>query len=140
MSHSSDWSSGDRSRRSERMVAVWSLIWALAFLGADVAIERGWVEGAVPVGVAVAVVGLLGVGWVRSYARFLRAADELMRKIQLDAMAMAVGAGFVVGFALILLESAAVLEARPDHVLLAMVGAYVAAVVLGMSRFGGDER
>ena len=121
------------------MVTVWSLAWALAFLGANLAITREWIEGGLLTWAAIALVAALSIGWVRSYGLFLRAADELMRKIQLDALAVAVGSGFVIGFALILFESAGLTDARVDYVLVGMVVAYIATVVSGLTRFGGGE-
>lgn len=139
MNATSDWSSTDNRRRAERMVTVWSLAWALAFLGANLAITREWIGGGLLTGGAIALVAALSIGWVRAYELFLRAADELMRKIQLDALAVAVGGGFVIGFALILFESAGLTDARVDYVLVGMVVAYIATVVRGLTRFGGGE-
>ena len=139
MSEANGWKN-DRSRRSERMVTVWSLAWALAFLSADFAIEGGSVGEGLATWAVIAVVVILGVGWVMAYARFLRSADELMRKIQLDALAVGGGGGVVIGFTLILLDSANVMDARADYVVVGMVVAYIAAVVLGMYRFGGSGR
>ena len=53
----------------------------------------------------------VGLGWIVSYLRYLRHADELMRKIQLDAMALALGGCFVAGFTLLLLGSAGLVQA-----------------------------
>ena len=139
MSEASGWKS-DRSRRSERLVTVWSLAWALAFLAADFAIERGSVGEGLATWTVIAVVVALGIGWVMSYARFLRNSDELMRKIQLDALAVGGGGGVVIGFTLILLDSADVMDARADYLVVGMVVAYIAAVVRGMVRFGGSGR
>jgi hypothetical protein len=131
----SRWTSTDRDRHSQTSVLVWSLVWVAAFLLVDSAIGFGWVEGAVAVVAATAAVTLLGVGWTVAYVRFIRHVDELMRKIQLDAMAMALGAGFVAGFTLLLLEGGDLAQARLSYLLVAMVAAYVGGVIAGLRRF-----
>jgi hypothetical protein len=85
--------------------------------------------------VATVAVSLLGIAWIGSYVRFLRMADELARKVHLEAMAVALGVGFVAGFALLLLEDGSLGTARPDTLLAAMVVAYSVAVVAGWRRF-----
>ncbi len=80
---------------------------------------------------------LVGLAWIVSYMRFLRDADELMRKIQLDAMALALGGCFVVGFTLILLGGAGVVRAGIVWVLVVTSAIYVLSVLIGIRRFGG---
>jgi hypothetical protein len=130
------WTSTARDRQGQSSVVVWSLIWVAGFLIADFAIGRSWARGEVAVIVVTSVVTLLGVGWVVAYVRFIRHVDELMRKIQLEAMAMALGTGFVAGFTLLLLEDADLAQARLSYLLVAMVVAYVGGVVAGLRRFG----
>lgn len=130
------WTSTDSDRHGQTSVTLWSLIWVGMFLVADFAIGRGWVHGSVGVIAITAAVTLVGAGWIHAYVRFSRHVDELMRKILLDAVAMALGSGFVAGFALLLLESGDLVRARPSQVLVAMVIVYIVVVVIGLRRFG----
>jgi hypothetical protein len=133
----SSWSSTDLDRRNRRSIVIWSLLWVGAFLVADAAIDRGWIEG--DAGVVVASIGtaLVGLAWIVSYMRFLRHADELMRKIQLDAMALALGGCFVAGFTLILLGGAGLVQAGIVWVLVVTSAIYMLSVLIGIRRFGG---
>ena len=130
------WSSTELDRRNRRSIVIWSLLWVGAFLVADAAIDRGWIEGA---GVVVASIGaaLVGLAWIVSYMRFLRHADELMRKIQLDAMALALGGCFVAGLTLILLGGAGLVQAGIVWVLVVTSAIYMLSVLIGIRRFGG---
>lgn len=134
------WNASPVERRARIAVTAWSLAWVVAFLVTDAAIDRAWVQGEAAVVTLTAGVALVGVVWLRSYARFIRRTDELMRKIQLDAMALAIGAGFVSGFTLILLDAAGIVDGRLGHVLTAMVAAYVGTVAIGLARFGGGSQ
>lgn len=136
---SGSWTSTDRDRRSQRAVLGWSALWVGAFLICDQAIARDWIDGDPGVIVATVVVCLLALGWVAAYIRFLRNADELVRRIQLEAMAVALGAGLVSGFAIILLEDGDVIEARPSIPLVVMTLGYVVAVIVGYRRFSGGS-
>jgi len=75
-------------------------IWGVCFSAAHLLLPRGdkimadqplW--GWVLTGITIALGGLLA--W--SFVRFLRHADELMRKIQMEALAIGFGVAFVVG-------------------------------------------
>ena len=131
----SRWTATDEDRKSQNRIVLWSAIWVAVFLTADTSIERGWMNGDVAVVSATIVVCALGVVWVRSYVRFLRTADELARKVHLDAMAIGLGSGFVSGFGLLLLDQGGLVSARPNILLAAMVLAYAVAVVVGWRRF-----
>ena len=73
---------------------LWCLAWALLWVAASMAVKRwgaplqglpGWLLAAVTV--------VPGIVAIRAYFVFLREADELLRKIQLEALALAFGTG-----------------------------------------------
>lgn len=71
------------------------------------------------------------VAAVFSYMHFLRNADELLRKIQLQGLAMGFGAAvvFVPGYQL--LEAAGASEMQTDHLLMVMIFSWVAGQLYG---------
>ena len=83
-----------RDRANFRRVNVALAIWALAFLGSTALVRFGAVEGAAAWLVALAPATMAVIA-IRHYVRFLRAADELLRLIQLEGLALGFGAGFV---------------------------------------------
>lgn len=82
---------------------AWTLVWAasLARFGPGV-----WGDSQ-PVATWAAVLAnlVVGVGWIVAFTRFLRALDELQRKILQDALAVALGAGWVVGFGYVVADA-----------------------------------
>jgi hypothetical protein len=127
--------STDADQRSQIWIVVWSLGWVASFLAVDVGIDRGWIDGDAGFIAATAIVTVIGVGWLTAYLRFLRHADELVRKVQLEAMAMAVGVGFVVGFGVLLLAAGGLVEAQVTVLLEVMAATYVVALVFGRRRY-----
>lgn len=126
----------ERDRRNERRLVVWSLVWMGSWVALDLAIEGGWLaSGPVTVGAAVVCV-LLGAGPFYAYWRFLREADELRRRIELNALALAFGVGVVGGISYDFFAMTDVFaSADLAHVLLAMIVAYVGGVVAGHRRY-----
>lgn len=127
--------STDRDRRNQRRLIAWGLAWAASWTGAALARDNGWIEPGVA-GVVIALSALLGLGMLLSYRRFLSQADELRRKIELDALALAFGVGLVAGMTYWLLEEVGVVaDAELVYVLLGMVAAHSLGIFAGYRRY-----
>ncbi|MFG2758027.1 hypothetical protein [Streptomyces wuyuanensis] len=124
-------------KASARLV-LWTLAWvgtlALAKFGPQLLWEpsqrvASWATVAVNLAV--------GVGWIVAFTRFLRALDELQRKIMQNALAVTLGVGWVVGFSYVV-ANAADLVARDVEIaaLPALMGiVFVIAFVVGKIRY-----
>lgn len=114
---------------------LWGLAWALCFVAVALAIAEHWL----PFGATLAgVIGtaLLGIATVLAYRRFLQQADELRRKIEVEALALAFGVGMVGGLTYwLLMVSNAVPEWGFAFVFSAMLLAYSAGVLVGRRRY-----
>src|SRR5690606_13514993 len=107
----------ERDRRNQRRVTIWGLAWSASFAGVYLALTGGWLATGAPALIAVALSLALGLGTAVAYRRSLLEADELRRKIELDAMALAFGVGLVGGATYQLLEGAGVVaDAQFIHV------------------------
>lgn len=130
------WTATETDRRNQRLIVAWSLAWVLPFLGVSYAIENEWIGTGSPAIIATVAVTLLGLGALFAFHRFLRDTDELMRKIQLDALALTVGIGLVSGFSYSLLERAGVVAETGIMILImVMVVTYIISVVVGLRRY-----
>ncbi len=101
---SSSWRAGmpRRDWRNQWHLIGWIFAWMLSFVGASALLRFGWVGGSA--GYLVALLpNLLGVATFWSFLRFLREADELQRKIRLEALGWGFGCGavFMVGYQLL---------------------------------------
>lgn len=104
--HLKEYSGTEADRRRQRRFAMLTLLWAMSFLAATW-IFRSDLELAPAVGWLVAIVPIVLAGVaLRSYLHFLRNADELIRRIQLEALGIAVAAALVWAIGYPLLEMA----------------------------------
>jgi len=80
----------------------------------------------------------VGLVWIVAFARFLRAQDDLWRKISLDALAATLGVGWVIGLGWFAADAAGLVTRDMNvaglfPVLLAVV--YLGAVLVGWMRY-----
>lgn len=127
-----------KSTRATAWFAAWTLAWvaslALASFGPTL-----WGESTSAATWAAIVANLaVGIGWIVAFTRYLRAIDELERKITLEALAVALGAGWVVGFGYVVAEDADLVPTQVDAAaaLPVFMGiAFMAAVLAGRLRY-----
>jgi hypothetical protein len=117
-----------RDSRNQRRFTVWMLGAALAYLAANAGLRwRESIPGALP-WLLTGLAWLLAILAIRSYLVFLREADELLRRIQTEALALGFGSGAVVSLLYPLLEKLGAPE----------LGAYATAVVMMLSWSAGS--
>lgn len=91
-------------RRNNWIATATLLLWALTYLLANWLIRSDSVAEGIPSYLVALVPIVFSILAVAAYMRFVRNADELLRKITLEAFAIGFGGGFVVTFALDLAE------------------------------------
>lgn len=127
---------GPRDRVNYKRFNGLILGWAVITVATALCLKT-WGDALGPAAYAVALVPtavfLLGV---RAYVRFLREADELTRKIHLEAMAVGFGVGLVFMFGYPLLERAGAppLDLQTDVVLPTVIG-YVIGILRAQRRY-----
>lgn len=72
---------------------------------------------------------------LNAYYRFLREADEVQRSIQLNALALGFGGGWLVIPALTLFEKLRVPYLDQGDAFVVMAGLYIVGVVIGWKRY-----
>lgn len=115
---------------------LWALLaWAISFLGATYAIRHdllpagpvAWMVAAVPAGAGLVVLFM--------YRRLLREADELLRLIQLQALALAFGATWIALFTYPLIERLGAPPVDAGDYVLVMAVFYTLGGLLGRRRY-----
>ena len=88
-----------------------------------------------------AAVGLnlvVGVAWIVVYIRYLRAVDELQRKIQLEALAATLGVGWIGGFSWVVADMVGLVESTESTLAIFSAGlgiVFVIAIAVGFIRY-----
>ncbi|MGD2130571.1 MAG: hypothetical protein PVG42_16690 [Lysobacterales bacterium] len=124
----------DIDRRNARRTNGWLLGWMVVFVATTFALKSGALSG-LPAWLAIAAATALGIVAILRYIRFLREADELLRKIQLEAIALGFGAGLVAHFTGSLVARLLNKPLDAGDVLLVMVIGYILGVILGTRRY-----
>ena len=132
---SDHYSGPQRDRRNQRRILLWALLWTISFLAVTLVIKKDWL----PFGVTLAGVAgnaLCGIATVLAYRRFLSETDELRRKIEVEALAFAFGAGIVGGLTYwLLVVRGAVPGTGFAYVFAAMLLAQSAGVLIGRRKY-----
>ncbi len=128
------------STRRTRQLALWTLAWLASVVLAGLGPQFLW-NSRQPAAswIAVAFSILIGLAWIVAYTRFLQALDDLQRKIMLDALAITLGVGWVVGMGFFMAQTAGLVAIDLSTAVLGMTVllsvAYVAAALAGKLRY-----
>jgi hypothetical protein len=127
-----------RDAQNYRNFSVWMMGAVLAFITATLLIDGGWVPRAAGWALT-AVSSILMVLAMRSYIAFIRHADELLRKVHLEALAFAFGAGIVAMMSYRLCERLGAPKLDVNDAALVMLVCWIAGQWLGSRRYAGEE-
>ena len=127
-----------RDQRNQRNYSLWMLATMAAFVVATLGIDGAFLSA--PAGwAATALTAALLLLSMRSYIVFLRDADELLRKIHLDALAFAFGTGIVVMMTYRLCERLGAPKLDVNDAALVMLMTWFAGQWIGLRRYGSTE-
>lgn len=127
----------DSIKASARLM-LWTLAWVATLAFAKFGPDFLWdSQQTVASWAAVAFNLVVGIGWIVAFTRFLREADELQRKIVQDALAAALGVGWIGGFAYVVADGAGLVDYDVNiAVLPTLLGVvYMIAILVGTIRY-----
>ncbi len=122
-------------RRNLNRANAWLALWLVSFAASTFLIKGevaasglvGWIVAAMPI--------VVGLGAMLAYGRYLRQADELQRRIQLQALALGFGVAFFFGFGYRLLEKVGAPVADISDVSIVMTFFYFVGLWIGRRRY-----
>jgi len=126
-----------QTKKNTLRLFFWTGAWVLATAGAAFGPRFLWDFNTLPTILGVLVHIGIGFGMIRMLKQYLLGLDELQRKIQLDAMALTLGVGMVVGVSYELLEDIKLITFEPEisHLILLMCLTYCIGIILGNRRY-----
>jgi hypothetical protein len=117
-------------------LAIWTLAWVASLALANFGPSLLW-DSDVLSWIAIGVNLVAGAGWIVAHARYLRAVDDLQRKILMDALAIALGVAVVGGCAVSVAASAGLIAFQADVAFISVLSGlvYIVAVGVGTLRY-----
>lgn len=122
-------------RRNSWRATGWLFVWMVSFVSVAFAIRTEALPAGLWTYLAIAGSTALGIVAVLAYMRFVRQADELQRKIQLEALALGFAGGFVAQFAFSLIERAGIMDVDIGDPFLVMCICFAVGLFLGARRY-----
>lgn len=126
----------ERLRRNILKLMGWTVAWVVTMAIATFGPAFVWESNAVTLGSILLNVAA-GAGMILANKDYLMGVDELQRKIQLEAMALALGVALVFGLAYSTADIADLVpfDAEIAHVVFAVCAAYALGIFLGHRRY-----
>ena len=126
-----------QTKKNTLRLFLWTVAWVLATAGVAFGSKNLWNFNTWLTIIAVLIHIGLGLGMIRVFKQYLLGLDELQRKIQLDAMALSLGIGLVLGCSYEMLEDIKLIPFEPEipHLLILMSLTYVVGTVLGHRKY-----
>jgi len=120
-----------------RDLAMWTGIWTISVAIVTFGSKFIWDYSTIATIIAIIVSTISGIGMIRSNIRYLMALDELQRKIQMDAMGIALGVALVGGISYSMLDTTNIIAQDAEiSFLIILIGlSYFGAVVIGNARY-----
>ena len=116
------------------------LCWIFAWVGTMILVDKAvlyeWYSSDLISMVAIVINAGIGLGVIVTFMRYLNEVDELQRKIQLDALALSMGVGWVGGFTYSLLVTAQfVTDNEVSDIIMLMTFTYMVGIIVGQVRY-----
>ena len=126
-----------QTKKNTLCLFFWAGAWVLATAGAAFGPKRLWDFNTLPTILGVLIHIGIGFGMIRVFKQYLLELDELQRKIQLDAMALSLGVGLVLGCSYEQLEDIKLIPFQPEipHLIILMSLTYYIGIILGNRRY-----
>lgn len=127
----------NRTARNTLRLALWTAAWVATMALASFGPTLLWNGNTRLTLVAVLINIAMGIGMIAANIRHLKGLDELQQKVQLDAMALTLGAGLVGGLGYALLDSTNLIatDAEIAWLIMGMGITYLVSVIIGYRRY-----
>lgn len=126
-----------KTAADNKSLFFWSLSWTLSTALAGFGPKVLWDFATIPTILGVIVNIGLGLGLMRAFVRYLNGLDELLKQIQLEALAITCGLTMVLGLAYELLEDIKLMSGEPQvsFLIIFMSLCYIASAFYRKSKY-----
>ena len=124
-------------KKNTKKLAIWTMLWTSSMALATFGPKFIWDENVALTVVAVIINALFGAGMILMNVKHINSLDDLQKKIQLDAMGIALGAGVVGGLSYTLLDTTNLItqDAEISFLVIFISVTYLIGIMIGQKRF-----
>ena len=132
---SNDWAAN--SVKNTRILGYWTGAWVLTIALANFGPRLIWQFNGTLTAIAIFINLAIGFGMILANKRHLKGLDEMHQKIQLEAMALSLGIGLVVGLSYSNLDVTNLIgfDAEISHLVILMGLTYLFGVISGVRKY-----
>jgi len=127
----------EQMKQATKSLAIWTILWVLSLALSIFGSKLIWQENIVLSILVISINTVIGIKMIYANVKHLSAQDELQKKIQLDAMGIALGAGVVGGLSYSSLDVTNVISSDAEISFLVMLISisYLVALLIGKQRY-----
>ncbi len=127
----------EQIKKATKNLALWTILWGLSLALTIFGSKLIWQENTILSMIAIGLNTFIGIKMICANIKHLSAQDELQKKIQLDAMGIALGAGIVGGLSYSSLDITNVISGKAEISFLVMLisMSYLVALLVGKKRY-----
>ncbi|MGJ8661125.1 MAG: hypothetical protein ACSHXL_03740 [Bacteroidota bacterium] len=127
----------EQIKKATKNLALWTLLWVVSLAVATFGPKFLWEGNTILSILTIAINAAFGAGMIWANVKHISALDELQKKIQLDAMGIALGVGIVGGLSYSVMDIANVISSDAEIGFLVMLisVSYMIALLIGKKRY-----
>lgn len=124
-------------KKNTKKLAIWTMLWTSSMALATFGPKFIWDENVMLSVLAVIINALLGVGMILMNIKHINSLDDLQKKIQLDAMGIALGVGVVGGLSYTILDTTNLItqDAEISFLVIFISVTYLISLFIGQKRY-----
>ena len=126
-----------KNTKNTLVVFYWTLAWILTTALVKFGTEYIWQSSKLLTGLAILLNVVIGFGMVLAVKRYLLGLDEMQQKIQMDAMALSLGVGLVIGLGYQSMGQTNLIpfDAEVSHMIMLMSLTYIVGIFAGLRKY-----
>jgi len=124
-------------KKNTKKLAIWTMLWTSSMALATFGPKFIWDENVALTVLAVIINALFGVGMILMNIKHINSLDDLQKKIQLDAMGIALGVGVVGGLSYSILDTTNLIttDAEISFLVILISVTYMIGLLIGQKRY-----
>ncbi|MCW3172873.1 hypothetical protein [Shewanella subflava] len=126
-----------RNNLNTKRLAKWTAAWVLSLALATFGDKFIWQQSELITAIAIGINFLIGIVMIMVNKQHLTDLDELQQKIQLNAMALSLGIGLIVGISYSTLDTTGLISSHAEisHLIIVMALTYMIGIIFGNRQY-----